>query len=117
MDCHATKKEKEYSAIFFSCFTFGEVVEFQFIFQMRLILYLYILKCLQSFPSTFTFPTNFQVVVRATEIHVCWLATSVTSAKTNMRFLLYFCCSCSYMGLESLMQSPRHLVKNYIPYS
>jgi hypothetical protein len=116
-DCHANKKEKELSAIFLSGFTFGEAVEFQFILQMRLILYLYILKCLQNFPSTFTFPTNFWVVVRATEIHACWLATSVISAKTKMCFLLYTCCSCSNMGLESLMQSARHLAKKCGHYS
>jgi hypothetical protein len=118
MDCQATKEEKELTAIFLSGFTFGESVEFQFIFQIRLILFLYILKHLQNFPWTFTFPTNFRVVVRATEIHACWLATSVMSAKTKMRFLLYVCCSCSNMGLESLMQSPRHLAnKKCGPFS
>jgi hypothetical protein len=103
--------KKKTSAIFLSGFTFGEAVEFHFIVQMRrLILHLYILKCLQNFPSTFTFRTNFRVVFRTTEIHARWLATSVISAKTKMRFLLYVCCSCSNTGLESLMHSPRHLV-------
>jgi hypothetical protein len=46
------------------------------------------LKCLQNFPSTFTFAANFRVVVRATEIHACWLATSVISdAFSNLRLL------------------------------
>jgi len=72
MDCHATKKEKKFSAIFFSGFTFGEAVEFQFIFQMRLILYLYILKCLQNFPSTFTFQLIFVLYLgQLRYMHVC----------------------------------------------
>jgi len=36
MDCHATKKEKEFSAINLSGFTFGEAIGFQFSFKYGL---------------------------------------------------------------------------------